>query len=83
MLALGRLQLSPLALLLSLRCEPGLFIIIPIPTPSLSSEIEPASVMVEGVGTANAVPGPPINPSTSLVISSKSSAHAALATQSS
>jgi len=87
-LAVGRLQLIPLVLLLSLRCELGLFIIIPIPTPSLSSEIDPVSVIVEGVGgTADAVipipvSEPPNNPSTSLVISSKSSAHADLATQS-
>jgi hypothetical protein len=85
-LALGRLQLRPLALLLSLWCELDLSINIPMPNSSLSSENDPASVMVEGVGTADAVLAmsePPNNPSTSLVISSRSSAHAALATQSS
>lgn len=84
-LTVGRLQLIPLIPLLSLRCELFIIISTPIPTLSLSSEIDPASVIVEGVGTADAVipiPEPPNNPSTSLVISSKSSAHADLATQS-
>jgi hypothetical protein len=84
----GRLQLIPLAPLPSLRCELDLCIVIPKPTPSssLSSETDPASVMVEGVGTVDAVKAIPEssnNPSTSLVISSRSTAHASLASESS
>jgi hypothetical protein len=81
-LAVGRLQLIPLAVL---RCDLIMFT-EPVPTPSISSDTDPASVTVEGVGTVDAavaVPEPPNIPSTFFVISSKSSAHAALAFQSS
>lgn len=83
-LTVGRLQLIPLAVLPSLRCELDLGL---MPTSSLPSENDSDSVVVEGVaGTTEvvvAISKPPNKPSTSLLISSRSSAQAVLASQSS